>query len=90
MTRDQKKRAEWDRKNTVLIGVRLMRSSDADIIEYIDSKSEKGESKQGVVKRCIRRAMELEKESKERERIEEIDAKADGQAELDAEILRGK
>lgn len=90
MTRDYRKQYEWRKVNTYYVGLTLNGRTDADIIEYIDSKSEKGESKQGVVKRCIRRAMELEDEKEAREKIEEIEEKAAEQAGLDAEILRGK
>lgn len=60
MTRDQKKRREWDSLNTVLIGVRLMRTTDADIISYIENKVSEGETKQGVIKRSLRSTMEAE------------------------------
>lgn len=60
MTRDRVKRRQWDEANTAFIGVRLMRSTDADIIGYVERKMEEGETKQGVVKRCIREAIDRE------------------------------
>ena len=60
MGRDKENRKQWDKENTEFIGIRLMKSTDADIIEYIDKKTEEGETKQGVVKRCIRYAMQAE------------------------------
>ena len=60
MTRDKIKRAVWDRNNTVLIGVRLMRSTDADILEYIEDRIAAGETKQGIIKRSLRSTMQQE------------------------------
>ena len=68
MTRDQKKRREWDSLNTVLIGVRLMRTTDADIIGYIENKVSEGETKQGVIKRSLRSTMEQEGYKREDEK----------------------
>ena len=60
MTRDPKKRKEWNNRNTRFIGVRLMNSTDADIIQYMDKKQEEGETKQGIIKRSLRKTMEDE------------------------------
>lgn len=60
MTRDYKKQADWRKNNTVFIGVNLNNNTDADIIEYIDKKTEEGETKQGVIKRSLRYTMEAE------------------------------
>lgn len=60
MTRDYKKQNEWKRKNTVYIGIGLAKSTDSDIIEYIDQKVSEGETKQGVIKRSLRSTMDAE------------------------------
>ena len=60
MGRDKENRKQWDKENTEFIGIRLMKSTDADIIEYIDKKTEEGETKQGVIKRSLRYTMEAE------------------------------
>ena len=60
MTRDFKKQAEWKKENNVYIGIGLSKKHDADIIEYIDKKTEEGETKQGVIKRSLRYTMEAE------------------------------
>ena len=75
MTRDYKKQYEWNKENKVFIGLSLSKKADEDIIDYLDSKRGEGESKQGVVKKCIRLAMDLEEADEERKRIEEIEAR---------------
>ena len=60
MTKDREKRKEWEKTNRVYIGVNLMRSTDGDIIEYIDQRVSEGETKLGTIKRCIRSTMDAE------------------------------
>ena len=60
MTRDMKNRAAWDKEHTMLVSVRLMKSTDADIVDYIEDKASQGETKQGIIKRCIRTTMQGE------------------------------
>lgn len=48
--------AEWKKKNTVLIGMRLQKSTDADIISAIENSK----SKQGELKRLIRLGLAYE------------------------------
>ena len=60
MTRDANKRKEWEKRNRYYIGANLMRSTDADIISYVEKKEAEGESKLGLVKRCIRTTMAIE------------------------------
>ena len=57
MTRDYKKQMEWKRKNQVFIGLSLSRSTDSDIIGYMDRKIAEGETKQGIIKRSLRNTM---------------------------------
>lgn len=53
--------AQWKKENTVLYGVRLQRSTDADIIEILEN----AKSKQGEVKRLMRLGIEYERLQKE-------------------------
>ena len=88
MTKDYKKQYEWNKENKLFIGLNLMRNTDADIIEYIEQKQEKGESKQGCIKKCLRAAKALEK-SIEDEKItrEKVDkAVFEALKELDRDI----
>ena len=48
----RKAQAKWQKKATVMIGMRLQRSTDADIIAYLD-----GESKQTIIKLALREYM---------------------------------
>lgn len=73
--RDRKKEYAWNKENKVFIGLSLMKTTDNDIIEYLDNKQKNGESKQGTVKRCIRYAMECE----EVEKADGYQAKAEEQ-----------
>lgn len=51
MTESSKKaREKYDKKNTVLVSLKLNRKTDADILEYI----EKQKNKQGTIKEIIR------------------------------------
>ena len=60
MTRDFKKQYEWKKDKTVFIGLNLNKATDSDIIGYIDKKQEEGETKQGIIKRSLRKTMEDE------------------------------
>lgn len=39
---------EWMKKNTVMINARLQRSTDADIIKYLEGRSTQAEIKRGL------------------------------------------
>ena len=43
---------KWQKENTVFIGVKLQKSTDKDILEYLD-----GQSKQTVIKAAMREYM---------------------------------
>ena len=60
-----------------------MRSTDEDILDFLEKKRKQGESKQGLIKRCIREMIE-------EERIKELDDLISAAQELDAEIAMGK
>ena len=45
----------WDKENTVQISIKLQRTTDADIIAFLD-----GKSKQTVIKEALRRMMKGE------------------------------
>lgn len=54
----QKKNARqqlWDKENTVQISIKLQKTTDADIIAYLD-----GKSRQTVIKEALRRMMQEE------------------------------
>lgn len=68
MTRDMQKRAEWDKENTMMLSVRLMKSTDADIIGYIENRVEAGETRQGIIKRSLRSTMKEEGYQPEQEK----------------------
>ena len=52
---------EWVKKNTVMINARLQRSTDADILAYLEGKSTQAE-----IKRALRLLIEKEKETPNR------------------------
>ena len=51
-------RKEWTKKNTVHLGIKLQRSTDADILSYLDGKSTQAE-----IKKALRLLIEKEKET---------------------------
>ena len=54
-------RKEWVKNNTVFIGMRLQKSTDADILEQLDRAAAVGVGKQTEIKRLIRIGLEAEK-----------------------------
>ena len=55
-----KRNAEWDKKNTVMVSVKLVRSTDADILQFLE-----GKQKQTVIKVALREYMKNHKEETE-------------------------
>ena len=59
MTLDKQKKnarqAKWDKQNTVFIGIKLQKSTDSDIIEYLQDKP-----KQTTLKKAIRLLIKTE------------------------------
>lgn len=47
---DSKAKREWVKENTIFVGIKLNKNTDADIINYLD-----GKSKQTEIKRIIRK-----------------------------------
>lgn len=60
--RNKENDLEWRKKNKVNFTVSLMRSTDKDIIDYLDKKVEEGKSRLGVVKEAIREKISREKQ----------------------------
>ena len=56
---ETKAHAEWMKENTVVVKARLQRSTDADILQYLDGKSQAAEIKKG-----LRLLIEQEKEER--------------------------
>ena len=50
------KRREWLKENTVFIGLRLQKSTDAEILAYLD-----GKAKQTVIKAALKEYIENHK-----------------------------
>ena len=46
---------EWQKKNTVMVSVRLQKGTDADILKFLE-----GKQKQTVIKQALRLLMETE------------------------------
>ena len=56
MSPQTKAQTEWDKKNTVMVTMKLNKNQDADIIEVL----EQAESRQGYIKKAIRAYMNKE------------------------------
>ena len=54
MAYDEKKRKE---ECTVMFSMRLQKSTDADILEYLAQQMEKGKTRQGIIKAALREYM---------------------------------
>ena len=52
-------RKQWDKDNTVFIGIKLQRSTDADIIAFLD-----GKTKQTIIKEALREYIAAHTEDK--------------------------
>ena len=50
MMPDSKAKREWDANNTVFVGLKLNRNTDADLLEFLETVP----SKQGVIKEALR------------------------------------
>ena len=59
---DKKKKNErqyqWDKQNTVFVGVKLQKTTDSDIIEYLEDKP-----KQTTIKKALRLLIKSETEN---------------------------
>lgn len=54
-------RKEWEKANTELISVRLQKSTDADILDYLRGKSKQGEIKSALREKIQRERKEMKK-----------------------------
>lgn len=54
MMPDSKAKREWDANNTVFIGLKLNRNTDADLLEFLKTVP----SKQGAIKEALRAYIE--------------------------------
>ncbi|HIS14660.1 MAG TPA: hypothetical protein IAA76_08810 [Candidatus Ornithospirochaeta stercorigallinarum] len=55
---DKEKRSLWEKRNKVFIGLNLMKSTDSDIIGYLDREVAAGKSRQCVIKEALREKIE--------------------------------
>lgn len=58
MARNKENDKAWRKENTVFIGLSLMKSTDSDIIGYLDKEVAAGKSRQGVIKEALREKIE--------------------------------
>jgi hypothetical protein len=54
---DTEKQRAWQKENTVMVAMRLQKSTDADILQFLE-----GKQKQTVIKLAIREYIENHKE----------------------------
>ena len=52
------RQAAWNKENTVFIGIRLQKSTDSDIIDYLE-----GKPKQTTIKKALRLLIKSETEN---------------------------
>jgi len=52
--RDKELNRKWVKENKAFYGISLMKSSDVDIITYLDTVKQNGGSIQGAIKEAIR------------------------------------
>ena len=56
----KEKKAAWQKENTVMLSMRLQKTTDKDILSYLD-----GKQKQTIIKLALREYMNNHKEEKE-------------------------
>ena len=56
----KKRKAAWDKENTVMTAIKLQRNTDADILQFLE-----GKQKQTVIKAALREYMKNHKEETE-------------------------
>ena len=58
--RDKINEKRWRKENTTAVTINLLKTTDADIISFLDKEIAKGKSKQGVFKEALREKIERE------------------------------
>ena len=48
---------KWDKENSMVFSIKLMRKSEADIIEYLESNQSKGIRRGTIFKKALREYM---------------------------------
>lgn len=59
---DSAAKRAWIKENTIIFSVKLMKRTEADIIEFLKSNLEKGISKNTIIKLALREYMDNHKE----------------------------
>lgn len=59
---DSEAKKKWMEKNTIVFSIKLMRRTEADIIEYLDANLAKGIGKGTIIKAALREYMENHKD----------------------------
>ena len=59
---DSEAKRKWIKDNTIIFSVKLMKKSEADIVEFINRNLEKGISKNTIIKIALREYMKRHKE----------------------------
>lgn len=59
-----KARQEWEKKNRVVFSICLQRSTDSDVLDYIDDVIKDGQSRNGLIKDALREKMAREQQEK--------------------------
>lgn len=57
MTRDYKKQYLWNKENKITFSVVFSKSTDADIVEYLDDKQKQRISRNALIKKALRNQM---------------------------------
>ena len=61
--RDKVNAYKWERENKIIFSVGLMKTTDRDIIDYLDNETKKGNSRNSIVKQALREKIEKEQEN---------------------------
>lgn len=57
---ESEKKRKWQRENTVLIGIKLQKKGDWQLLQYIEEKEQQGFSKAGLFKNALLKQMKEE------------------------------
>lgn len=60
MTRDFKKQYQWMKENKVFVSLGLMKSTDSDIIQFLEDRKKQGQARNALIKKALRDMMKAE------------------------------
>ena len=54
---DSEAKKKWDKENSIIFSVKLMRRTEADIVNFLDASLKRGVSRGTIIKKALREYM---------------------------------